>query len=152
MEETMEILTKSTDQYGKPFNIVRIPCPPALYYEVTPNDGRYEFYTSLRYNDGTVFDGNQNIRVILAASYCNFILSNGVVLIPKYYKPGRSETYKKTDEAARSILQQLYPNRQVVALDVESVNLGMTLMRIWYSFNFLRRWWYALYLTTATKK
>jgi len=122
MEENYQILLKERDQDGNPFDIVRIPLPPSIYQKVTPSDGLYEFYKNLKYEDGTIIDGP--FDTVIAASYCNFLISNGVVLIPKYYKQGRSELFKQTDQQAKDIIQKVFPSREVVQVDVESLNIG----------------------------
>jgi agmatine deiminase len=75
---------------------------------------------TMRFVDGTVLDGKSPIKVVLAASYVNFLITNGVVLIPKYFKEGRSNLYLKTDETALKIFQELYPERKIIQIDVEN--------------------------------
>lgn len=87
----------------------------------------------MRFVDGTVLDGKSPIKVVLAASYINFLISNGVVLIPKYYKEGRSQLYLQTDETARKIFEELYPDRRVVQIDVEN-GLEIVFLAIYYCF------------------
>ena len=60
----------------------------------------------------------------MATSYVNFLITNELVLIPKYYKPGRSEEYLKTDEEARLIIEKLYSDRRVVQVDTENGNFS----------------------------
>ena len=64
------------------------------------------------------------IRYLLAASYLNFLVSNGVVLMPAYWKAGRPESIRAKDEKARRALQEAFPGRKIVPLDVEDVNHG----------------------------
>jgi agmatine deiminase len=53
----------------------------------------------------------------LPASYANFYIANGVVLLPAY-DPER-------DEAARSTLQRLFPTRKVVGIDCTDLVWGL---------------------------
>jgi len=64
------------------------------------------------------------IRVILPASYMNFVISNNVVLVPAYWKPGRPESTRRKDEMANHILHSLFPDRRVVQIDAENLNHG----------------------------
>jgi agmatine deiminase len=54
----------------------------------------------------------------LPASYANFYIANGVVLLPSYRQ-------KRTDERARQILQELFPDRRVISLDSSSLIWGL---------------------------
>jgi len=57
-------------------------------------------------------------------SYCNFLVTNGIVLMPRYFKEGRQELLKRTDEMARDILRQLFPDRRIVQIDTEALEYG----------------------------
>ncbi len=54
----------------------------------------------------------------LPASYANFYIANKVVLLPTYRHP-------RNDEAAREILQSLFPTRQVVPIDSTALIWGL---------------------------
>ena len=45
----------------------------------------------------------------LPASYANFYIANGVVLMPGYHPP--------TDKKARTVLAQAFPGREIVVID-----------------------------------
>jgi agmatine deiminase len=50
------------------------------------------------------------------ASYCNFYVANGCVLVPRFEDPA--------DDAARDILQPLFPDRQVIGLPARELIWG----------------------------
>ncbi len=50
------------------------------------------------------------------ASYCNFYVANGCVLVPRFEDPA--------DDAARDILQSLFPDRQVIGLPARDLIWG----------------------------
>ncbi len=79
--ENLERLRRMTDQDGKPFRILELPMPPALYQD----------------------------EQRLPASYANFYIANGVVLMPGYHPP--------TDKKARTVLAQAFPGREIVVID-----------------------------------
>lgn len=85
LEENHRRLTRMTDQDGQPLRVITLPMPPAMHH-----------------------DGQR-----LPASYANFYIGNGVVLLPAYHPP--------TDEIARATLQACFPTREV--LPVDSVDL-----------------------------
>jgi agmatine deiminase len=59
LRENLERLRGMTDQDGRPFNVVTLPMPPAMYQ-----------------------DGQR-----LPASYANFYVANDIVLLPAYHPP-----------------------------------------------------------------
>jgi agmatine deiminase len=63
-------------------------------------------------------------EAVLAASYMNFLISNGQVITSALWKPGRPDSTPKKDERAQAILRKLFPSRKIVPIDAESVNLG----------------------------
>ncbi len=100
MEENYNILSNSTDQDGRPFRIIRIPMPPTLYNVPDSVTGK-----------------------IPLRSYLNYAVTNGAVLMQSYWKPGRADTLRSTEAQVKSILQSVYPGRDIIGVDPESVNL-----------------------------
>jgi len=89
LRENLERLREMTDQAGRPFRIVTLPMPRPLYHE----DQR------------------------LPASYANFYIANGVVMLPTY-DPER-------DAAAAATLRSLFPDRRVVEVDCTDLVWGL---------------------------
>jgi agmatine deiminase len=125
MEENYAILKSSTDQDGNPLKIIRIPIPDTIYIEAQPRDEAYSVHeASPNFQDGTVFPTGRPVLLVPALSYCNFLISNGVVVAQKYWKNGMPESIKKKDEAAMAALEKAFPTRKVVAIHSLPVNLG----------------------------
>ena len=103
LEENYRILKKATDQDGKPFTIIRVPVP-----ELIAEPGII---------DSTVTN-------FLATSYLNFLVTNAVVLMASYWKPGRPAIMKQKDKQAKEILQKAFPGRKIIQLNVENLNEG----------------------------
>ena len=99
LEENYKILENSSDQDGKPFRIIRIPMPPTLYQEAN-NTGK-----------------------IPVRSYLNYAVTNGAVLMQTYWKPGRSDMLKTTEDQVKGILQKVFPQRDIIGIDAENINL-----------------------------
>lgn len=99
LEENYKILLKATDQDGKPFKIIRIPMPPTLYAEAGDSAS------------------------IPVRSYLNYAVTNGAVLMQTYWKAGRSTTLKTTEEQVKGILRNVFPGREIIGIDAESINL-----------------------------
>ena len=99
LEENYRILLHSTDQDGKPFRIIRIPMPPTLYGDVTDT-------------------GEIPVR-----SYLNYAVTNGAVLLQTYWKPGRSDTLRTTENRVKDIFRRVFPGRDIISINAENVNL-----------------------------
>ena len=99
MEENYQILLNARDQDGNPFRIVRIPIPPTLYAEANAT-GHSPVY-----------------------SYLNYAATNGAVVVPSYFKAGRSDTLKAAEAQVYETLRRVFPGRDIIPMDAESVNL-----------------------------
>ena len=124
MEENYRILSRATDQDGKPFHIIRMPLPKTMLTTMGPGDYVYEYIKTLDYQDGSTFPEGDTITVVPAASYLNFLITNSVIIGQKYWREGMPEVIKLRDEKAAAILQSVFPNRIVIMLDAMAVNLG----------------------------
>jgi agmatine deiminase len=89
LQENYERLQRATDQNGRKLSIVKLPCPKPLYC-----------------------DGAR-----LPASYANFYIANGVVLVPTFDGPH--------DADAVGVLQELFIDRKVVGLRCNEVVVGL---------------------------
>jgi agmatine deiminase len=78
------------DPEGKPFNIVELPMPRPVFYR---KDER------------------------LPASYANFYVANGIVLLPVFGCP--------QDKAAAAILKGLFKGRKIVPVDASDIIVGL---------------------------
>ena len=60
----------------------------------------------------------------LPASYVNYVPTNDLVIVSKFWKPGRSLETRRRDEEARAVLKELFPGREVAQVYTENVNRG----------------------------
>ena len=86
LRENRERLRTSKSQGGTPFDLVELPLPEA----VTCGGVR------------------------LAASYLNYVLLNGAVLVPTYQQPA-------SDERALKIIAECFPDREVIGFDCSDI-------------------------------
>lgn len=124
LEENFKILSKSTDQDGNPFNIVRLPLPSTILTTMDSGDYVYDYIKTLDYLDGSQFPDGETITVVAPASYLNFIITNTVILGQKYWREGMPEKMKRQDAEAKRILQTVFPQKKIIMLDALAVNLG----------------------------
>ena len=89
LQENLRRLRDLRDQDGKPFKIVELPMPGLVEYE-----------------------GQR-----LPASYANFYIANGIVLVPTFRHAN--------DRKALEILQPLFPGRCVIGVDSTELIWGL---------------------------
>jgi agmatine deiminase len=89
LQENLERLRGMRDQDGRPLTVETLPMPRPVHHE-----------------------GQR-----LPASYANFYIANGLVLLPTY-DPDR-------DEEAKSTLSRLLPGRDVVGIDCTDLVWGL---------------------------
>jgi agmatine deiminase len=89
LAENFRLLRKMSDQDGKPLEVVRLPMPRPV-----------------------VFAGQR-----LPASYANFYIANGLVLVPVFNDPA--------DRLALQVLARVFPNREIVPIFCGDLVLGL---------------------------
>ena len=89
LRDNLKRLEMAKDQEGKPLRVVTLPMPRPIFYE------------------------GQRVP----ASYANFYIGNGVVLLPLFSDPADSE--------ALSTLEGLFPDRAVVGIDARDLVWGL---------------------------
>jgi agmatine deiminase len=89
-----------------------------------PGDGTYDLISTSDFENGHQFPKGKPVLGIAAASYLNFLIANGCVLVPAYYRPGADPEVKKRDEQAQSILRSVFPQKKIIPIDALAVNFG----------------------------
>jgi agmatine deiminase len=89
LKENLERLRVATDQDGRPLRVVELPMPRPV-----------------------VFEGTR-----LPASYANFYVANGLVLVPTFNDPA--------DREALSILAAAFPGREVIGIHAVDLVWGL---------------------------
>jgi agmatine deiminase len=126
MSENYQILKNAKDQDGKPFTIIKVPLPDLITQEVVvrkelKKDGfTFDVKAESFIPSEAVQEGDTLLRVP-AASYFNYLVTNGLVLLPSYTAMGSS---KEKENAVREIFEQQFPGREIVFFE--------GLMQNWY--------------------
>ena len=110
------ILSQAALQDGASIDIVRLPVPGTEHTEITKKDRMYQWLANLKYPDDVPpFPDGDSAHVVKSSSYANYLVTDRVVIAPKY---GDS----KKDDAAAKILESSYGGRSVVQIDPTAIN------------------------------
>ena len=123
MRKNYEILSKATDQDGKPFRIIKVPMPDPIerpkYVKTQPGpEEKNAIRPGSFLPDQQPKEGDTLINVA-AATYLNYHVGNGVVLVPGYADAGSSAEEEKRVEA---IFQKVFPGRKIIFINCLSQN------------------------------
>lgn len=124
MEAAYQILQQSRLEDGRPIRIVKTPMPPLIVKKLHPGDYVYDELRQLNYENGHVFPDGKEIKVIAAASYLNFVISNQVVLVPVYGHDDSPDAWHDKDQRVLELFKHVFPDKIIVAVHALAVNLG----------------------------
>lgn len=103
----LEVLRNETDAMGRPVRVVKLPVP-SRPIRITEED-----------LEGFVFEEGEDVREAgerLAASYVNFYIANGAVIVPQFGDVN--------DAAAVKILGECFPGRGIIPIPAREILLG----------------------------
>jgi agmatine deiminase len=89
LSENLALLREGKDQHGRPLRVETLPMPQPVF-----------------------FDGQR-----LPASYANFYIANGLVLVPTFNDPN--------DRIALNKLAELFPDRRIIGIAATDLVLGL---------------------------
>lgn len=101
-------------------HVVKVPTPTTEFYDHALDTARsfdrrlLRQYTDLQYGD--------SIRSTPAASYLNFLITNGRVFAPAYWREGMTASAKEKDERVRATLRTHFPGHTIVQVDPRAIN------------------------------
>src|SRR5262249_38398581 len=98
LERAYDIISRETTESGRLIRIVRIPTPVQTLEVFKTGDAVYDYYANYdRWEDGSTLP--EVMLGVWASSYVNYVPTNDLVLVSKFWKPGRSlETKRRDDE------------------------------------------------------
>ncbi len=114
MQRNYEVLSKATDQDGRPLRVIKVPLPRLIEREVVLRDDADEawseqwspasFPPAERRRAGDV------VVQVASASYLNYVVANGVVVLPDYLPHG---TPPEVQARVQAIFAEVFPSRQI---------------------------------------
>jgi len=126
LTENMEELRRARTVDGEPFNVIPVPMPDITALMDTRTLTEEDFIPGEQgwdprsiYRD---FEPGDEIHFVPAASYQNFLVTNGVVLVAAYWREGLPEHIRDTDEEMRRILAEQFPDREIVQINPLAIN------------------------------
>ena len=123
MQRNLEILQRATDLEGRPFRIVKVPMPHTLQRPVVLSaqaDTRYsELWSADDFAPDEQRKAGDTVMQVAPASYLNYVVANGVVLVPDYAAHG---TPPATQNKVRALFERSFPGRRIVFVDSAQAN------------------------------
>ena len=119
MNENYNILKNAKDQDGKPFHIIKVPLPDLITKKILAREKIDSNEVTLDVEVKSFIPsekpkvGDTLLRVP-AGSYMNYLVTNGLVVLPTYTAMGSS---KEKEEQVRKIFEQQFPGRKIVFID-----------------------------------
>lgn len=126
LDQNYDILQHSTDESGNAFTIVRIPTAPSFGYELHEGDPFYDYYLDpSHFDDGHAATSGDVLNIVATTSYLNFVITNGAVLVPVYWKEGLPPAIRTRDQEVLEKIGRAYPERTIIQLhQVLGANYG----------------------------
>jgi agmatine deiminase len=123
LERVYDIISRETTESGAPIKVVRIPTPELTLEVFGPGDGQYDYFAAYdRWEDGSTLP--EVMLAVWPASYVNYVPTNDLVLVPQFWKSGRSIESRTRDEEAREVLGEVFPGRKIVPVHPENLVRG----------------------------
>ncbi len=119
MQENYNILKAAKDQDGRSFTIIKVPLPDLITKKILAREKidstevTFDVEVSSFIPSEKPKAGDTLLRVP-ASSYMNYLVTNGLVILPTYVQMGSSAA---KEEEVKNIFKQQFPGRKIVFLD-----------------------------------
>ncbi len=123
MQRNFEILARSAGIDGVPLRVVKVPMPRIIERRIFLSAGAdpawSQEWTADYFPPRERRREGDAVMQVASASYLNFIIANGVVVVPGYERHG---TPHATQERVRRLFEAAFPTRRVVFIDALGAN------------------------------
>lgn len=122
MKVNLNILSKAKDQDGNPFTIIKVPTPDVETDNFVIDTSNLSHPVAGFLQEYPDLENRDTIRFLPAVSYLNYIVLNDLVVIPKYWKTGFTESCKRKDEQVKIIFTNAFPGKNIIQLSPWGLN------------------------------
>ncbi len=126
LAENRAELQRARSPDGEPYRVVPVPMPDVTTMMRTRRLTAEDFVSAEEGWDGRAvyrdFAVGDEIHFLPATSYLNFLVTNGVVLVARYWREGLPTQLRETDEQMRALLATQYPSREIVQINPLALN------------------------------
>lgn len=118
-KDCLDILTRECDARGRKINVHKLPIPEK---PVCITKAECEGLDCMDF-EPTRMPGER-----LAASYVNFYIANGAVIMPGFARPDADDElnacYARSDKKAYDIIKGLFPEREIIQIYARNILIG----------------------------
>lgn len=118
MQTNFNLLSRATAVDGQPLRVIKLPMPRPIERRVFLSAGAETAlsreWTADFFPPAEGRRQGQPVQQVATASYLNFVLANGALVLPDYLPHG---TPKALQERVRRIFEQVLPGRQISFVD-----------------------------------
>jgi agmatine deiminase len=123
MQRAHDHLVRATTVSGQPLRVVKVPMPSTIQRRVwvlpqAARENSYEWREDY-FAPGQAPPAGRPVWQLATASYLNFVVANGVLVLPDYTGHGTSAARQ---ERVRRIFEQAFPGRAIHFVDPISAN------------------------------
>jgi agmatine deiminase len=123
MSENFHILEQSTDQDGKPLKIIKVPLPDPIERKIIVKEKLdstdFANVTPRFFIQKDAPKVGDTLINVAASSYLNYLVSNGVVILPTYLKQKSS---LQKEMKVSDIMKQVFPDRKLIWVECMPLN------------------------------
>jgi agmatine deiminase len=123
MERCLRVLEAAGDAQGRPLTVLKVPMPRPIerrvFLSAIPDLGRSRQWSADHFPPAERRWQGQLLTEVAVASWLNFVLAPGVVVLPDYRPYGSPRTLH---ERVVRVFEQAFPGRQLRFVDAISAN------------------------------
>lgn len=119
--ENLEDLKAARTVEGEPLTVVTMPSPDHSLFAMEVPLGSPMMEPSWAELTTRHAPGDM-VLYSPAVSYMNFVIANGVVLVPAYWQEGLPDSVKQDDQRAAETLAGVFPDRKIVQINPLAIN------------------------------
>jgi len=123
MQRNFDLLARATDAEGAPLRVVKVPLPKIIerriFLSAAADPAWSHEWTADYFPPHELRREGDAVMQVASASYLNFVVANGVVVLPDYLPHG---TPRATQERVQRIFDEVFPGRQIRFVDAIGAN------------------------------